>query len=130
MARILVVEDDPISAEMCCGIIKKLGHKPTAAQSAREAVECIRRELPDAIILDVILPDIEGFQLGRNLKGHPRTRDIPIAYVTGRSNSEDFRKGFECGGMIYLTKPYTADALQTALSSLLLTPRRKGAEQI
>lgn len=125
MARILIVEDDPISLDVCCNIIKKLGHKSIAAKSGREAVECIRTELPDAILLDVVLPDIEGFQLGKNLKDHPRTSDIPIAYVTGRSNSADFKKGFESGGMIYLTKPYTSDALATALSSLLLTPRSK-----
>jgi len=125
MAKILIVEDDPISLDLSFNIIKKLGHKPVAAKNGREAVECIRTDLPDAILLDVVLPDIEGFQLGKNLKGHPRTRDIPIAYVTGRSNTADFQKGFESGGMIYLTKPFTPDALETALSSLLLIPRCK-----
>ncbi|NIQ93689.1 MAG: response regulator [Desulfuromonadales bacterium] len=128
MAKILIVEDDPISLDICCNIIAKLGHTSMAAKNGREAVECIRRELPDAILLDVILPDIEGFQLGKNLKGHPRTKDIPIAYVTGRSNTDDFKKGFESGGSIYLTKPYTPDALETALTSLLLTARSKSDE--
>ena len=120
MAKILIVEDDPISLDICTNIISKLGHTPLQAKSGRDAVEAIRGDLPDAILLDVILPDIEGFTLGKNLKGHPRTQNIPIAYVTGRTNTDDFKKGFDSGGMLYLTKPYTPDALQTALKSLLL----------
>ena len=128
MAKILIVEDDPINLNKGMEILKQLGHEPLPAKTGQEAAQVIRRVLPDAILLDVILPDTNGFDFGKKLKSHPRTQDIPIAFLTGRDNAEDFQEGFKSGGKAYLTKPYTAKALATVLTSLLMTSSPKRDE--
>ncbi|MDH3999481.1 MAG: response regulator [Desulfuromonadales bacterium] len=119
MAKILLVEDDPINLRRGTDLLQGMGHQVLQAKTGKEAASIIRKTLPDAILLDVILPDIEGFDLARKLKDHPRTQDIPIAYVTGRDTPEDYKKGFETGGKAYLVKPYTPLALSTVLNSLV-----------
>ncbi len=119
MARILIVEDDPISMVKGIDIMKQLGHETFAAKNGAEAAEAIRQLLPDAILLDVELPDTNGFDFGQKLKAHPRTKQIPIAYVSGRDKPADYKRGFASGGRVYLAKPYTSRALNTALTSLL-----------
>lgn len=93
MAKILIVEDEMISLHKGMDILKQLGHEPIPAKTGAEAAEAIRKQIPDAILLDVILPDTDGFEFGKKLKAHPRTQNIPIAFVTGRDNPEDFKKG-------------------------------------
>lgn len=116
--KILFVEDDPVSLNKGKDLLTKLGFQVLSACNGSEAAKIIRRELPDAIILDVVLPDCDGFDLGRKLKDHPRTQEIPIAFITAKDKAADIRKGFESGGKIYLTKPFTALALETAIKSL------------
>jgi len=127
MAKILLVEDDPINLNKGMELLKQLGHEVLPATTGQEAAQVIRRLLPDAILLDVMLPDTNGFDFAKKLKSHPRTQDVPIAYVTGRDNPEDFKEGFASGGKAYLTKPYSSTALATVLQSLLMTksPKRE-----
>jgi len=125
MAKILLVEDDPINLNKGMELLKQLGHEVLPATSGQEAAQVIRRMLPDAILLDVVLPDTNGFDFAKKLKSHPRTQEIPIAYITGRDNPEDFKQGFASGGKAYLTKPYSSTALSTVLQSLLMTKSPK-----
>jgi len=119
MARILFVEDDPISLRKGVELLRSFGHDALPARNGRQAAEVIRAGLPDAILLDVELPDTNGFDFGKKLQQHPRTRAIPMGFITSRDNPADFRSGFSSGGRIYLTKPYTSQSLGTALKSLL-----------
>ena len=119
MATILMVEDDPVNLKKGINLLKHHGHDVMPAQNGVEAAKQIRRQLPDAILLDVNLPDTNGFDFAKKLKAHPRTQNIPIAFITSLDSVEDFRTGFASGGQIYLTKPYNDVAFTTALGTLL-----------
>lgn len=118
-AKILIVEDDPSVLKLGMTILKKLGHEVLCAMTSNEAYQLIIAESPDAIALDVMLPDMDGFTLAKKLKEDARTRHIPIAFVTAKTEPTDMVEGFNCGGAIYLTKPFTVNALKTAIESLL-----------
>ncbi len=118
-AKILCVEDDKEILELQMNILRRLGYHPMAASDGALALEIILEQQPDAIILDVMLPGCDGFELARRIRRTRAICEIPIAFVTARSESLDFRSGFENGGQIYLAKPFTISALQVAVESLL-----------
>lgn len=119
MARILIVEDDPVNLKKGISLLEQLGHEVIPAANGAQAAQAIRRMLPDAILLDVNLPDTLGFDFAKKLKSHPRTQEIPIGFITSLDNPKDFKEGFSSGGQIYLTKPYSAQAFSTVVGSLL-----------
>lgn len=121
MALILIVEDDPINLKKGIALLRSLDHEIMPAQNGAQAAQLIRRKIPDAILLDVNLPDTNGFDFAKKLKAHPRTQNIPIAFITSLDGAEDFRTGFASGGQIYLTKPYNDVAFTTVMGSLLAT---------
>ena len=102
---ILVVDDGPESLKMFNFCLRKAGFGIAIAQSGEEALQRAVQILPDLILLDVIMPGLDGFAVCRQLKSNTRTRDIPVIFVTARHDSIDKIKGFEVGGVDYLTKP-------------------------
>ena len=118
-AKVLCVEDDNEILELQANILRRLGYQPLTAGDGLLAFEIIQEQQPDAIILDIMLPGCDGLELARRIRRTKATCHIPIAFVTARSESIDFRNGFQSGGQIYLAKPFTISALQVAVESLL-----------
>ncbi len=117
--KILFVEDDPSILEMQQVIMKRLGYEVIATNDGEKAFDLIRRERPDVVVLDVLLPGCDGITLARRMRADSELRHIPIAFVTGKREGFDFNQGFAAGGQVYLPKPFTARALQVAVESLL-----------
>ncbi len=118
-AKILFVEDDPTVLELGRTVLTKLGHQVITATTGPQAYELACRECPDAIALDVMLPGMNGFDVAKKLKENQATRNIPIAFISAKNESRDIVEGFSCGGALYLTKPFTVNALKTTIESLL-----------
>ena len=109
-ARILLVDDTPENLDILSAILEELGCQLIVATSGERALELASRRLPDLILLDVIMPDINGFDVCTRLKADLATTEIPVVFVTGRT--DDISHGFKVGGADYITKPINADEVR------------------
>ena len=118
--KILVVDDDPDTVKILDIYLQRLGYEVTIAQSGLQALELAHKILPDLIILDVMMPGMDGFEVAQSLHRLPDTATIPILMITARSSQEDKNKGYDAGVDIYLTKPLHQMEFQSNLRTLLL----------
>ncbi|MBK8738566.1 MAG: phosphate regulon transcriptional regulator PhoB [Betaproteobacteria bacterium] len=125
MTSVLVVEDDRAIQELLAFSLTQAGYKVTQALSAEIAMESIKRELPDVIVLDWMLPQMSGLALAKLLRADRRTRSLPIIMVTARGDEPDKLAGLEHGADDYLTKPFSPKELLARIKAVL---RRRSPE--
>ena len=121
--RILIVEDDFDISNMLRIYFESQGYEPRVALKGQEALEICRRELPNLVILDIMLPDIDGYEVCRNLRGNLRTSHIPIIFLTQKDERSDQIAGLELGADDYVTKPFDLQLLLLRVQGAL---RRAG----
>ena len=124
-AHILVVEDEPAIQELIALNLGQSGQRTVLADSAEQALERIREELPDLVLLDWMLPGQSGLELARRLRGDARTKALPIILLTARGDEEDKLRGLETGADDYITKPFSLKELQARIKAVL---RRRAPE--
>ncbi len=103
---ILIVEDSPVNRKILSELLKKQGYTILNAASGEEAIELVGKILPDLIILDILLPGMNGYTTCIHLKDEPMTKDIPVIFISSLDATEDKIGGFEAGGVDYITKPF------------------------
>ena len=103
---VLIVDDQPYNIRVLEEILKKEKYNFSIAISAEKAYEIITAQLPDIILLDIMMPGEDGFQFCAKLKDNPRTAEIPIIFLTAKVETEDKIKGFQLGAVDYVTKPF------------------------
>jgi CheY-like chemotaxis protein len=103
---ILIVEDSPVNRKILSELLKKQGYNILNADSGEEALDLVGKVLPDLIILDILLPGMNGYTTCRQLKEEEETRDIPVIFISSLDATEDKIGGFEVGGVDYITKPF------------------------
>lgn len=103
---ILVVDDEPDNLRLLAKMLADQGFKVRPAPSGTHALTTTRKEVPDLILLDVLMPEMDGYEVCRDLKTDEQTRDIPVIFLSALSELEDKIKGFEAGGVDYITKPF------------------------
>ena len=108
---ILIIEDDPALSNMLKFMLERNGFKTMLARDTIQADNCIATQIPDAILLDWMLPGVNGTDYASKLKSHPVTTDINIIMVTARGEEEDKIKGLDCGADDYVTKPFSTNEL-------------------
>jgi two-component system sensor histidine kinase/response regulator len=108
---ILVVDDNPENLKVLGQIVRKKGHNLTFAQDGEGALLSIKSKKPDLILLDIMMPNMDGYEVCKRLKENVDTKDIPIIFLTARAEQEDIIKGLELGAMDYVTKPFNAREL-------------------
>ena len=115
MARILIVDDSPSQLMGIRRIVEKLGHEALTATDGQEGVETARRELPDLILMDVVMPNLNGFQATRSITRDPATAHIPVILVTTKDQDTDRLWGMRQGAKAYLPKPFSESELSSAI---------------
>ena len=117
--KILLVEDHPANVEMLTMGLEFLGYAVTVAGDGNEAVEMAASQLPDLIVMDIILPNLNGLEATSRIKSNPKTRAIPILAATALAMPGDMEKCLESGCDAYLAKPFTPKQLAAAIEKLL-----------
>ena len=125
-ADVLIVEDEIEIAELIQFHIEREGMHATIVQSGKLAIDLIRRQKPDLVILDLMLPDLDGLEVCRRMKRSDETRSIPIVMVTAKGEESDIVAGIELGAEDYVTKPFSPKVLMARIRNVL---RRHGAEK-
>jgi two-component system, OmpR family, response regulator len=119
--RILVVDDEPTLTDLLSMALRYEGYEVLSAATGNAAVRSAREVRPDAVVLDVMLPDLDGFEVLRRLRSH--LPDVPVLFLTARDSVEDRIAGLTVGGDDYVTKPFSLEEVVARLRALL---RRAG----
>jgi diguanylate cyclase (GGDEF)-like protein/PAS domain S-box-containing protein len=122
-ATVLVVDDAPENIALLSRILKKSGYSILAADNGTQALDIARTMLPDIILLDVIMPVMDGFEACAQLKKDERTREIPVIFISALDNIEDKSKAFLVGGVDYILKPFEYEEVQARVSTHLILRR-------
>ena len=117
-ASILVVDDTPANLSLLSGLLSPRW-RVRLAPSGAKALDLVRRQAPDLIVLDVMMPELDGYEVCRRLKADPATRDIPVLFLTALSQPEDETRGFECGGADFIHKPFNPATVLSRVATQL-----------
>ncbi len=127
--KILVVDDELESVKLIGLMLQRRGYEIVAARTGAQAVEKAHVDNPDLVILDVMMPDMDGFEVCRRLRADPDTSNLPIIMFTAKSLVDDKVAGFQAGADDYLTKPVHPEELASRIEAVLLRSARKQAEE-
>jgi two-component system OmpR family response regulator len=125
-ARLLVVEDEPNILELLAASLRYAGFEVITAAAGTEAVQAAQRHRPDLIVLDVMLPDMDGFDVIRRLRGGGAR--IPVVFLTARDSTEDKIRGLTLGGDDYVTKPFSLEEVIARIRAVLRRTTGDGTE--
>ena len=119
MQTILVIDDDELVSRTLQRALKLYDYQVMVAHSGTEGLHLARRHRPDLLVLDVVMPGTNGFQVCRQVRGDPLLSEVPILFLTAKSKDEDKIEGFRAGGDDYLPKPFNMQELQLRINAIL-----------
>jgi DNA-binding response OmpR family regulator len=130
LARILIVEDEANIVMLISVRLERLGHTVSAAGTGGAAIAAARELAPDLILLDVLIPEINGFQVLQQLKANPATAPIPVLMLSARGHEHDIAAGLEGGAEDYIVKPFSFPELIARVSTALARHGRSSISSI
>jgi len=117
--RVLIVEDHPMIAELVETRLRIEGMRTTKCLGGREAIQFLGHADVDLVILDIMMPEVDGYEVFKFMKSQERTRNVPVIFLTAKSTQEDVEKGLALGVEYYITKPFSGADLVRKVKSLL-----------
>jgi len=124
-SSILIVDDAPANIELAWAVLREFNFNLSSASSGHEALAMARSQPPDLVLLDIAMPEMDGYETCRELKADPSTSHIPVIFLTALSDSSDIVRGFDAGGVDYITKPFNrAELVARLLTHLELSRSR------
>ncbi|MCC7130225.1 MAG: two-component system response regulator [Anaerolineae bacterium UTCFX2] len=119
MARILIAEDERDIRELISFTLKFAGHEVIATSNGEEALQAARNEMPDLILLDVRMPRLSGYEACEIIKADPRTRQIPVVFLSAKGQESEVKTGLDAGADEYILKPFSPDQLTARIKAIL-----------
>lgn len=119
MSKILIVDDSPTQLYSLRKLVEQAGHQTVTAESGEQALRLAADEHPEVILMDIVMPGMNGYQATRRLSRGEATRHIPVIFVSSRSGEADREWGLRQGAREYVTKPVNAERLLTAISAAM-----------
>ena len=129
---ILVVDDTPLNISVITGALKDTYRTKVATNGPKALAIAAADEKPDLILLDVMMPEMDGYEVCRRLKADPTTREIPVIFLTAQTEAEDETRGFEVGAVDYVHKPFSPAVMKARVHThlVLRETREKLAQQL
>ncbi len=117
--KVLVVDDTASILKMESTLLRLLGYEPIGAACGIDALKLLAQETPALALLDVMLPDMDGYKICHHIKNNPATADIPVVMVTAKISSEDIERGKKAGADDYICKPFKSSEMEALLTRFL-----------
>ncbi len=124
--KVMVVDDEPFILRSLTYVLRKEGFDVHEAHNGREALEVFEREKPQLVFLDVMMPEMNGFEVCREIKGKPENQDVGVVMLTARGQDTDRSRGLSAGANEYLTKPFSPTKV-VELARKFATPKPPGS---
>ena len=121
-ARILVVDDTPANVKLLADVLGSRGYAVSTAASGKEGLEKVAADAPDLVLLDVVMPEMSGYEVCKAIRADPATSRLPVVMVTALDSGQERVKGIEAGADDFLTKPINVKAFVEAVQELLAKP--------
>ena len=115
-SKILIVDDNIYNLKLVGRILDNQNYRIEFAKDGENGIRLAKRNLPDIILLDIMMPGMDGYEVCKKLKSDPATEDIPIIFLSAKNDNESKIKGFECGGSDYIPKPFCGEELLARVS--------------
>lgn len=119
MARVLIIDDSPTETYKLTSMLEKIGHVVLTADNGEAGIALAQKERPDLVLMDIVMPGLNGFQATRQLSKLPETAHIPVIIVTTKDQQTDRVWGMRQGAKAYLTKPIQPDVLISAMAEAM-----------
>lgn len=126
-AKILVVDDTPSNIQSLAATLKPAGYQVLVATNGQQALDVMARVRPDLVLLDIMMPEMDGFEACARIKANPAWRDIPVIFLTAKTETADLVKGFELGAVDYVNKPFNAHELTARVHTHLTVDRLRSS---
>ncbi len=123
---ILIIDDVPKNLQVLGSILRNKDYKVAAATGGGQALDMLDKIRPDLILLDIMMPEMDGFEVCERIKARPETAGIPIIFLTAKTETEDIVRGFSVGAVDYVTKPFQAAELMARVRTHLQLKRLSG----
>ena len=120
-ALVLIVDDSTLNLKVLGNTLRGEGFSLAVAKSGREALEFVRKKLPDLILLDIMMPEMDGYAVCKRLKSGVVSKNVPVIFLTAKTDTDSIVRGFDAGGVDYVTKPFnTAELLARVRTQIRL----------
>ncbi|HHO76700.1 MAG TPA: response regulator [Deltaproteobacteria bacterium] len=122
--KILIVDDEPANIKVL-GEMLMYDYQISFASSGPEAIELVKANHPDLLLLDIVMPDMDGYSVCRQLKDDESTEKIPVIFITAKNSEEDEKRGFDLGAVDYITKPFNISLVQARVKTHMELKRHR-----
>lgn len=127
--KILVVDDEPTIVRLMEFILARQGYEMLVAVNGEEALDQIRSHAPDLVLLDIMMPRIDGYEVARQVRADPATTALPIIMLSAKAQEDDIRKGVDIGVDEYITKPFSPEHLVHVVADYLHRLKKDSSEE-